>query len=138
MVTRRQVMAAGVAAVAIKAMPAAAAASGDKARALADAASGCVRAGEACLQHCLELLAKGDTSIADCAKAVTQMLAVCRAVGPIADARSRHLAAMAQLCQAVCGDCAEACRKHAEHHTVCKACLDACEETVAAAKAVAA
>ena len=138
MLTRRQVMAAGVAAMAIQAMPAGAAESGDKAAALADAASGCVRAGEACLQHCLDLLAKGDTGIADCAKTVTQMLAICRAVGPIADARGKYLPAMAQLCQTACTDCAEACRKHAEHHAVCKACMEACEKTAAAAKALAA
>lgn len=140
MLTRRQMIAAGAAAVAMRAMPAIAAGeiSRDKARALADAASGCVRAGEACLQHCLDLLATGDTSLADCARTVTQMLAVCRAVGPIADAGSRHLPALASLCQAVCTDCVEACRKHAEHHAVCKACLEACEKTATAAKALAA
>lgn len=140
MLTRRELIAAGAATLAMQAMPAAAAAAGagDKHVALARAASECVRAGEACLQHGLELLAKGDTSIADCAKMVTQMLAVCRAVGPIVDARGKYVPAMAQLCLAVCTDCAEACRKHAEHHAVCKACMEACEKSAAAAKALAA
>jgi Cys-rich four helix bundle protein (predicted Tat secretion target) len=141
MLTRRELMAAGAATLALQAMPAMAATeadAGDKAAALARAASGCVRAGEACLQHCLDLLAKGETGLGDCAKMVTQMLAVCRAVGPIADARGKYLPAMARLCLTVCTDCEEVCRKHAEHHAVCKACADACEQTAAAAKPLAA
>lgn len=140
MLTRREMMAAGAAVLVAQAVPAAGAESSGagKAAALAAAASECVRAGEACLQHCLDLLAKGDTSIAECAQTVNQMLAVCRAVGPLADAGGTHLPAMAQLCQAVCTDCAAACRKHADHHAICKTCMEACERTVAAAKAVAA
>lgn len=139
MLTRRELIAAAAAALAWQALPASAAsAADDKAQALARAASGCVRAGEACLQHCLDLLASGDKSLGDCAKMVTQMLAVCRAVGPIADAGGRHLPAMAQLCQAVCTDCEKVCREHASHHEVCKACADACQTTAAAAKALAA
>lgn len=137
MLTRRNLLAAGTAALAWQALPVAvAAAADDEARALARAASGCVRAGEACLQHCLDLLATGDKSLGDCAKMVNQMLAVCRAVGPIADAGGTHLVAMARLCQAVCTDCEKACREHAAHHDVCKACADACESTAAAAKAL--
>jgi Cys-rich four helix bundle protein (predicted Tat secretion target) len=136
--TRRALIGAGAAALALHALPAAAEAAGDKEQALARAASECVRAGEVCLQHCLDLLATGDQSVGDCAKVVTQMLAVCRAVGPIADARGKYVPAMAALCLSVCTDCEQACRKHADKHAVCKACAEACEKTAAAAKALAA
>jgi Cys-rich four helix bundle protein (predicted Tat secretion target) len=136
-VTRRALMAAGAATLALRALPAMAEpAAADRTQALARAASECVRAGEVCLQHCLDLLATGDTSVGDCAKVVTQMLAVCRAVGPIADARGKYVPAMAALCLSVCTDCEQACRKHADKHEVCKACADACEKTAAAAKAL--
>ncbi|HXJ34916.1 MAG TPA: Csp1 family four helix bundle copper storage protein [Candidatus Eisenbacteria bacterium] len=138
MLTRRELMAVGTVTLAMQAVPGGATGGGDNATALADAAAGCMRAGDACLQHCLDLLAKGDTSIADCAKSVTQMLGVCRGVGPLADARSKHLPAMARLCEAVCTDCAGECRKHAERHPICKTCLEACEKSAAAAKVLAA
>lgn len=113
------------------AAPAAAPAAG-----LARAATECVRVGEECVQHCLDLLAKGDTSLGECAKAVNQMLAVCNAAGPLVYAGSKHLKAFAKLCADVCGECETACRKHESHHAVCKACAEACARTVAEAKKV--
>jgi Cys-rich four helix bundle protein (predicted Tat secretion target) len=103
---------------------------------LGEAAAQCVRSGEICLQHCLDLLGTGDTSLAACARLVTQMLAVCTAVGPIAAANSRYMPITARLCLEVCTDCERECRKHAEHHAVCKACADACAAAVEAAKRV--
>jgi Cys-rich four helix bundle protein (predicted Tat secretion target) len=105
---------------------------------LAEAAAECVRIGEECLQHCLVLLSQGDTSLGDCAKSVTQMLAVCRAAGPLVHADSKHLQAFAKLCAGVCSDCETACRKHEGHHAICKQCAEACAKTVAAAKKLAA
>jgi Cys-rich four helix bundle protein (predicted Tat secretion target) len=104
----------------------------------AAAAAECVRVGEECLQHCLALLAGGDTMLGDCAKSVQQMLGVCRAAGPLVYAESKHLAAFAKLCAAVCADCEAACRKHESHHAVCKRCAEACAKTVAEAKRIAA
>lgn len=104
----------------------------------AAAAAECVRVGEECLQHCLALLAGGDTMLGDCAKSVQQMLGVCRAVGPLVYAESKHLAAFAKLCAAVCSDCEAVCRKHEGHHAICKRCAEACAKTVAEAKKIAA
>jgi Cys-rich four helix bundle protein (predicted Tat secretion target) len=98
------------------------------------AAAECVRVGEECLQHCLALLADGDESLGDCAKSVQQMLAVCRAAGPLVYAGSKHLGAFAKVCAAVCADCEAACRKHEGHHAVCKRCAEACAKIVAEAK----
>jgi Cys-rich four helix bundle protein (predicted Tat secretion target) len=105
---------------------------------LAAAAANCVRIGEECLQHCLVLLAQGDTSLGDCAKSVQQMLAVCRAAGPLVYADSKRLGAFAKLCADVCGDCEIACRKHEGYHAICKQCAEACAKTVAEAKKLAA
>ncbi len=105
---------------------------------LSEAAAECVRIGEECLQHCLVLLAQGDTSLGDCAKSVQQMLAVCRAAGPLVYADSKHLESFAKLCADVCADCETACRKHEAHHAICKQCAEACARTVAAAKKLAA
>lgn len=107
-------------------------------RAFVQAAGTCVTAGTQCLQHCLTLLGKGDSSLGECAQAVNQMLAVCKVVGPLAAADSKYLKAMARLCVDVCTDCEQACRPHVDHHAVCKACAEACLATVAEAKKFAA
>jgi Cys-rich four helix bundle protein (predicted Tat secretion target) len=104
----------------------------------AQAADKCVSVGTQCLEHCLTLLGQGDKSLGGCAQAVNEMLAVCRVVGPLAAADSTHLKALARLCADVCTDCEKACRPHADHHPVCKACAEACTAVIAEAKKVAA
>lgn len=137
MMTRRDLMVAGAAVVAQAAAVRAAEAPA-AAGALARAATDCVRSGEACLQHCLQLLSTGDKTLGECAQMVNQMLAVCRAVGPLADAGGKYLRATAQLCRDVCADCERVCRQHAERHPICGTCADACAATAAAAKPLAA
>jgi hypothetical protein len=46
---------------------------------LAKAIGQCIGAGNTCLDHCLTILGTGDTSLAECGKAVRNMLAVCNA-----------------------------------------------------------
>ena len=142
-VTRREVMTIGATALALHAVRVGFAGAAETAApapeprtGLADAAAGCVAVGDACLQHCLDLLGKGDTSLAECSESVRQKLAVCSAVGPLADAGSKHLKDAARLCVAVCSDCEGACRKHENHHAACKRCADACARTIAEAKKV--
>jgi len=55
--------------------------------ALVDAAAGCVKAGEVCLEHCLALLRTGDTSMARCSITVSAMLPLQSARRPVATAR---------------------------------------------------
>jgi Cys-rich four helix bundle protein (predicted Tat secretion target) len=139
MITRRDLMVAGATVMAHATLAQAAdapAAAGGTAQTLTAAAAQCVRSGEACMQHCLDELAKGDKSLAECAQMVNQMLAVCRAIGPIVDARGKYVKPMAQICADVCTDCEAACRKHASHHAICAECADACAAVVKAAKAV--
>ncbi|MBK7976058.1 MAG: Csp1 family four helix bundle copper storage protein [Deltaproteobacteria bacterium] len=108
------------------------------ATALAGAAARCVDAGNECLQHCLDMLSAGDTTLADCAREVRQMVAVCAAAGPMAYAGGKRLGGFARVCADVCGDCEKACRKHEAEHEVCKRCAEACARFIAEARKVAA
>ena len=103
---------------------------GRKNQALVDAAMGCISAGQACIDHCLELFKAGDTSVAECAASVQEMLAFCTAFSQFASYDSRHLKNMARICVDVCKDCEKECRKHEKKHAECKDCADACAESV--------
>lgn len=131
---RREVIAAG-AGVALAGMfksgiSFAATPSGDKS-ALIDAALGCVKAGEICHQHCLELLGTGDKSMAECSKTVTEMLTFCKALVQLAAHKSEHLPKFAALCADVCKNCEKACRVHENHHVICKNCAESCARCAA-------
>ncbi len=104
--------------------------------ALVGTVADCIAAGQTCLSHCIRLLSAGDTSMGECAKTVSDMLAICRASESLAASASKHLKAMAKLCIESCTDCAKACTPHAGHHAECKACKEACEATIEAMKAV--
>ncbi len=95
-------------------------------RALIEAAQKCVASAEACVPHCLGLIAKGDTSLAECLESVLAMSPVCTAVVRVASLQATRLKELVKVCGDICADCEKACRKHAEHHEVCKACADSC------------
>jgi Cys-rich four helix bundle protein (predicted Tat secretion target) len=116
-----------------KAPPAAA----QPASALAELTAECSRVGQICIQHCIDLLAKGDTSMAACAQTVHEMLAVCQGVQVLALAGSAHLSQAAALCQAVCESCEAACQVHAGHHQQCGDCAAACKAVAEAAASIA-
>lgn len=99
--------------------------------AVADAASDCVRKGEACMQHCLAMLATGDQSMAACSKTVRDMLATSRALETLAVSNGPRAAEMAKVAADVARDCQAECAKHAQHPP-CKECGDACGRLVAA------
>lgn len=104
--------------------------------ALLQAAAECVRAGEACLSHCIRSLSTGSTMMAECAAKVRVMLAICRAIESLASSGSSHLAALARICVEVCTECGAACRPHAGHQPECAACARACQAMVEAARGV--
>jgi Cys-rich four helix bundle protein (predicted Tat secretion target) len=93
---------------------------------LQDTALNCVKAGQVCINHCLDSYAMGDLSMAGCARTVDQMLAVCSTLAKLASVGSPHLARMAKVAYGMCKDCEKECRKHADQHAECKACADAC------------
>jgi Cys-rich four helix bundle protein (predicted Tat secretion target) len=96
----------------------------------------CARIGQICMQHCISLLSKGDTSMAACAQTVHEMLAVCEGTRVLALAGSAHLGQAAALCKSICESCEAACNVHAGHHKECGDCAAACKATSEAAAAI--
>ena len=96
--------------------------------ALIAAASKCVSTGEACLAHCLVLLADGDKPMAACAQSVNETLAICGALRSLAGQQSNHTPAMAKVALDACLECEKECKKHADKHAECKACMEACAD----------
>ena len=90
------------------------------------AAGDCVSAGQICLDHCIRLLSAGDTTMAQCAKAVNQMLALCGALQNLGAQASALTPELAKVCVKACKECANACKEHADHHAECKACYESC------------
>jgi Cys-rich four helix bundle protein (predicted Tat secretion target) len=94
---------------------------------LVQAASHCVQAGDLCQAHCFDLFAAGDTSVTDCARSVETLRSVCGTLTVVATQKSPMLPRYASVAKETCDNCAQECRKHADKHEVCKACMEACE-----------
>lgn len=105
-----------------------------KHNALIEAAQRCVASAEACVPHCVALLGKGDTSLAECLQSVLAMTPVCAAVARLASLDAPKLKDLVKVCGEICGECEKVCRKHAEHHAVCKTCAESCAAFVKEAK----
>jgi Cys-rich four helix bundle protein (predicted Tat secretion target) len=101
---------------------------------LIDTALACVNRGEVCIAHCLDLLGQGDTSLADCSKAVAAMTPMCALLARYAALDAPRLKELAKVCIDVCDDCAKACEKHASKHEACKACQASCQDCIKACK----
>ena len=106
--------------------------------AVIDAAMDCVKKGDACLDHCIELVKMNDTSIADCLATVTDMLPMCTALAKLASNQSPHLAELANVCISVCEACEKECRKHEKKHTECRNCAESCAACIKECKKIAA
>ena len=92
---------------------------------LIDSAIDCVKTAEACLNHCIEVLGTGDTSLAKCAKSVTELKIYCTALYQAGSYNSDYLKEIVILSAKVCKDCEKECRKHKKHKT-CLECADSC------------
>jgi Cys-rich four helix bundle protein (predicted Tat secretion target) len=95
-------------------------------KSLASAAGACVTDGQACLNHCLELLGSGHKELAACARSVTQLVSICGALQDLANQDSKYLIKVASVAMDACHDCEEECKKHADKHDVCKRCGESC------------
>jgi Cys-rich four helix bundle protein (predicted Tat secretion target) len=107
-------------------------------KALADAAGTCVSTGQVCVNHCLILMGSGDKDLAACSKSVSQMLPLCTALQALAIQDSSYLPGLAKVALDACNDCAEECKKHADKHEACKACMDSCRACAKECRAMAA
>jgi len=118
----------------------AAAAPADKGLArIATAAADCVAAGDACIRHCVDRLGQGDKTLAGCLSEVVQTRAICESLAALAHyaaAPTPRLVAYARACATYCRDCAAECKKHADHHAVCRTCMEACERCAEACEAL--
>ncbi len=92
---------------------------------LVEAASACSSAAEACLSHCVEMLAAGDKSMAPCSVTTREVAVVCGGLRSLAAQNAPHLSKYAAIAAESCKSCEAECRKHPQHD-VCKACADAC------------
>ena len=108
-----------------------------KNQALIDAADDCSKKGAICINHCFSSFAAGDTSLAACAKTVTEAIAVCDALVTAAALESKNLPALAKASAQFCKDCEDECRKHEKKHMTCKDCADACAKCLAECKKIA-
>ena len=86
----------------------------------------CVATGNDCLRHCLSMYKMKDTSMADCADSVFQLVAACDALAALAAVNSEHTGHLAKVVEMVCNDCKKECDKFPKI-AVCKACGDACK-----------
>lgn len=90
-----------------------------------DATNDCLDKGQRCIAHCLVSFTEGDTTLAECARKVHEMHAICGAFSYLLAANSEYIRAYAGICETACRDCEEECRKH-EKHIECTACAEAC------------
>ncbi|MEO6953428.1 MAG: four-helix bundle copper-binding protein [Polyangia bacterium] len=94
------------------------------------AANSCVRASQACLRHCLDMLATGNVAMAACAKSVADLIPASEALAAIAAGSSRHTAALAAVVGQIARDCKAECDKHLAMGP-CKACAESCAALIA-------
>ncbi|MGA7411824.1 MAG: four-helix bundle copper-binding protein [Bryobacteraceae bacterium] len=98
-----------------------------KYKSLEESAGKCVATGEDCLRHCLAMMSMKDTSMADCANMVVQLIASCRALQTLASLNSTFTPGFAKEAGLVCAACEKECRKFYDKYPVCKTCADACK-----------
>jgi Cys-rich four helix bundle protein (predicted Tat secretion target) len=92
----------------------------------------CVIKGQQCVAHCLVAFQEGDTTLADCARKVSEMLPICKALSYQLASNSPYVKALSSVCRQACKDCEDECRKHEDKHVECKECGEACAAVVAA------
>ncbi len=103
---------------------------------LVASATHCVETANVCLAHCLDRLADGDKTMANCARSVTGLIAVCNALVVLAAQHSPLLPRYAAVAAEACKACEDECNKH--DHPPCKACADACKACAAECAKIAA
>ena len=107
----------------------------EKLQKITDTTFDCLKKGEACYGHCLEMLKKGDTSMKECHSTLSNMMAACTAMSKISSydsAKPDAIRKLAAVCASLCRDCSDSCKVHAEHHAVCKTCMEACNKCASA------
>ena len=94
------------------------------------AVNDCVVKAQQCAAHCLVAFQEGDTTLADCARKVNEMLPICKALSYQLAGNSPYVKALSAVCQQACKDCEDECRKHEDKHVECRECAEACAHLV--------
>jgi Cys-rich four helix bundle protein (predicted Tat secretion target) len=97
----------------------------------------CVATGNDCLRHCFGMYKMKDTSMAECADSVFQLVAACESLAALAAVNSEHTGHLAKVVEMVCNDCKKECDKFPKI-AVCKTCGDACNSCAEECRKVAA
>ncbi len=97
----------------------------------------CIQKGQLCIDHCLMLLADGETEMAACARSVHQMLAICGALQQLASYQSKQVKPLAKIAMEMCKACEDECRKHEKKHAACHDCAESCAACYKECKALA-
>lgn len=97
----------------------------------------CVATGNDCLRHCFGMFMMKDTSMAECADSVYQLIATCDALASLAAVNSVHTGHLAKVVEMTCNDCKKQCDKF-PNIAVCKACGEACQKCAEECRKVAA
>ena len=106
-----------------------------------ETALACMETGDACIRHCVDLLGQGDTTLKNCMASVLDMTASCDGLAKLAGYAATptpNLRAFANVCADYCRDCSAACKKHADHHAPCEACMESCDACLKACEELAA
>lgn len=106
-------------------------------KAVRDTTAKCIGLGETCMAHCTDYM-EVNHKMADCQRAVMNMLAVCEALNRVAHYNNsdvKMMKALAANCADYCNACAKECEPHAAGMEECKACMDACKECAKACEA---
>lgn len=95
-------------------------------RNLEKASIDCVATGNDCLRHCFGMFSMKDTSMAECANSVFQLVSACDALAALTAVNSPHAHAFAKTVELVCDDCKKQCDQFPKI-AACVACGDACK-----------
>jgi len=99
-----------------------------------DASLHCVKQGNLCQDHCIDLIKGGDQTMIDCLNTVTEMLPMCETLSKLASLKSDLLPKFANVCIDACVACEKECRKHADMHVECKNCAESCAACIVECK----
>lgn len=99
---------------------------------MVEAAQACLSSGRICISRCLDLMAAGDSRVAECAKNVNLMIPFCDMFTRFAIADSALLKDITRLCIEVSENCENACRDHEDEFVECYECAEACGKLIRA------
>jgi len=95
-------------------------------QAMTDSIHACIKTGHECVAHGIGVIKSGDIKMADCLKAVQEMVAFTEGFAYHSASNSKYLNAMCELAITICIDSEKECEKYAKKHAACKACGEAC------------